>query len=40
MGGDKKLRKTWKNCTFNEECGDMIVEMHYVIHFIVLKVNG
>jgi hypothetical protein len=40
IGGDKRLRKTWDFCIFNEGSGDMIVEMHYVSHFTVLKVNG
>ncbi len=32
---EKKLRKTWKFCIFKEESRNMIVEMHYVGHFIV-----
>ncbi len=33
--GKKKLRITCKICIFKEKSGDMIIEIHYVGHFIV-----
>ncbi len=35
MKGKEKWKNIWKNCIFKEKIGDMIVEMHYVGHFIV-----
>ncbi len=35
MKWKKELRITFKICIFKEKNGDMIVQMHYVGHFIV-----
>jgi hypothetical protein len=33
--GKEKKFKIWKKCIFKRKNGNMIVEMHYVGHFIV-----
>jgi hypothetical protein len=35
MRGKKKMKENLKNYIFKEKSGDMIIEMHYVGHFIV-----
>ncbi len=32
---EEELRITFKICIFKEKSGDMIIELHYVGHFIV-----
>jgi len=33
--GEEKMKYFLKNCIFKEVSGDTIVEMHYVVHFIM-----
>jgi hypothetical protein len=35
MRGKKKMKENLKNYIFKEKSVDMIIEMHYVGHFIV-----